>query len=187
MTVILGGPEEITESASATFTFQSDVPGSTFQLALVPVVGRFIGSDDPRGARVSIRVGLIAASLMHVVTVLASFLLLEPFMRLYGQPESVNAIIRGILRWYMPIMPALWAVSFVLPNALKGAGDVRFNMYGSIGSMIVFRILLSWIFLRCTSLGVNSIWFGMYIDWIVRSTWFLLRFHGDKWTRMKLV
>ncbi len=163
------------------------VPGATFQLALVPVVGRHIGSDDPDGARRAVRAGVLSASLMHAVTAFAGFVLLEPFMGLYGQPEGVNAVIRDIMRWYLPIMPFLWGLSFVLPNGLRGAGDVRYPLYVSVGSMLLFRIVLSWAFLRFTDIGTNSIWFGMYVDWIVRSVLFLLRFRSDRWTRMKVV
>ena len=84
-------------------------------------------------------------------------------------------------------MPLLWSISFVLPNALRGAGDVRVNMYGSIASMIVFRLIVSFCLTHFTNLGVHGIWFGMYIDWIVRSTFFLVRFHGRAWTEKKLV
>ena len=163
------------------------VPGSTFQLSLVPIVGRFIGSDNPARARSAARTGVILASLMHAVTATLCLIFRDPFISLYHQPEAVNEIIRSILRPYLIMMPLLWAVSFVLPCALRAAGDVRHNMYGSVGSMILFRLVLSFIFTRYTPMGFQGIWYAMYVDWIVRSTWFLIRFHGDKWTRMKLV
>ena len=163
------------------------VPGSAFQLTLVPIVGKFIGMDDKDRARSVTRTGVLLSSLMHVVTCTACYFLMTPFLALYSQPEPVNDIIRVIFRYYLIAMPLLWSVSFVLPNALRGAGDVRVNMYGSIASMIVFRLLVSFCLTHFTNLGVHGIWFGMYIDWIARSTFFLVRFHGHAWTEKKLV
>ena len=163
------------------------VPGSTFQLSLVPIVGKFIGSDNIPRARSTARTGVILASMMHAVTCLAAFLLRDAYIGLYHQPEAVNEIIRSLFRPYYIMMPLFWATSFVLPNALRAAGDVRHNMIGSVGSMILFRLVLSYVFTKYTSFGVNGIWYAMYVDWLVRCTWFVLRFRGDKWTKMKVV
>ncbi len=163
------------------------VPGSTFHLSLVPIVGKFIGSDNPKRARSAARTGVFIASLMHACTCAAAFLLRDQYIGLYHQPEAVNSIIRSLFLPYYFLMPALWSISFVLPNALRAAGDVRFNLIGSIGSMILFRLVLSYVFTKYTGFGVNGIWYAMYVDWVVRCTWFLIRFHGDKWTKMKVV
>ncbi len=163
------------------------VPGSAFSLTLVPIVGKFIGMDDKARARSVTRTGVLLSSLMHVATCAICFLLMTPYIGLYHQPPEVNEVIRAILYPYLWMMPLFWSTSFVLPNALRGAGDVKFNMYGSIASMIVFRLIVSFVLTRFTDLGVHGVWYGMYIDWIARSTFFLLRYHGRAWTEKKLV
>ncbi len=59
-------------------------------------------------------------------------------------PETV-ALARVLVRIYSGCGIVLWPLSFVLPNALRAANDVKFTMWVGVGSMVVFRILFSWI------------------------------------------
>lgn len=163
------------------------VPSMTLSGAIVPVVGKCIGEGNPKRAKSVTITGLVMTSLMLAVTSLATYLFMTPFVGLYKQTEEVNAIVRSLFSEYLIIMPLIYTLSFNLPNALRAAGDVKFNMYGSIASMIVFRLVLSYFFCNYTDFGVKSIWYSMYIDWVARSTYFGLRFLSGAWTKKKVV
>ncbi len=163
------------------------VPGNALALSMVPVVGRFIGMGDEARARSVTRAGLAVATAMHALTAAACFILMTPYIGLYNQPEEVNAIIRSLMREYTIYMPVIWATAFVLPAALRAAGDVKYNMAASVASMVVMRVALSFVFTRLTPLGVRGIWYGMYADWIVRGVLYVIRFRGQAWTKKKLV
>lgn len=68
-----------------------------------------------------------------------------------------------------------------LPNALRSGGDARYTMTVSIFSMWLFRVILSYIFVLKLNMGLTGVWFGMFIDWICRSVFFMIRFVSNKW------
>ena len=47
--------------------------------------------------------------------------------------------------------------------------------------MWLFRVILSYIFLLKLNMGLTGVWFGMFIDWICRSVFFMIRFVSNKW------
>ena len=75
----------------------------------------------------------------------------------------------------------LWPSSFVLPNALRAANDVKFTMIVSVLSMAVWRLGFS--YLLCVRLGWGAVgvWIAMVIDWICRVTCFAVRFRSGAW------
>ncbi len=77
----------------------------------------------------------------------------------------------------------LWPSAFVLPGALRAAGDVRFTMVVSIFSMWTFRILFSWILGAMLGWGAIGVWVAMLLDWVFRAALFLWRFFSGRWLR----
>ena len=84
-------------------------------------------------------------------------------------------------------MILFWAISFVLPNALRAAGDVRFTMTVSMLSMWLCRVAASYVFAQFFQLGVLGVWIAMYLDWVVRDIAFVGRFIRGKWLTKKVV
>ena len=78
----------------------------------------------------------------------------------------------------------LWPLSFVLPNALRAANDVKFTMVLSIGSMVCFRIALSYVVGVRMGYGALGVWFAMLVDWAVRAAVYTWRFEKGKWESM---
>ena len=76
-----------------------------------------------------------------------------------------------------------WPWSFVFPNALRAANDVRFMMIWSIGSMFIMRVGFSYIIggINFFALGAIGVWIAMVLDWLVRISGFLWRYHSGKW------
>lgn len=70
-------------------------------------------------------------------------------------------------------------MSFVLPNALRAAGDARFTMIVSMFSMWVFRVGFS--YLLVPYIGLLGVWIAMFIDWVLRAAVFLFRFLRGRW------
>ena len=75
----------------------------------------------------------------------------------------------------------LWSPSFVLPNALRAANDVKFTMVVSILSMAVWRLGFSYLLCSRLGWGAVGVWIAMVIDWICRVTCFALRFGSGAW------
>jgi len=125
--------------------------------------------------------------MMFACVSIITYFLLDGFIGLYKQSAEVESLIRSLYMYYLWFLPLLWAISFVIPAALRAAGDVRNNMVTAISSMFIFRVGASFILTRYTSLGIHGIWFGMYLDWIFRSILFVIRLCGKKWLTKKVV
>ena len=77
----------------------------------------------------------------------------------------------------------LWPASFVLPNALRAANDVKFTMFISIFSMMVWRLGFSYILCVQMDMGAVGVWIAMVVDWIFRVLCFVLRFATGAWKK----
>ena len=75
----------------------------------------------------------------------------------------------------------MWAFSFVLPNAFRAANDVQFTMWVGMGSMLVFRVGVSWILCVHLGWGAVGVWTAMILDWVCRISFFLPRALTGKW------
>ena len=78
----------------------------------------------------------------------------------------------------------LWPLALSMPNALRAANDVKFTMVLSIGSMVCFRIALSYVVGVRMGYGALGVWFAMLVDWAVRAAVYTWRFEKGKWESM---
>ncbi|WP_051241194.1 EmmdR/YeeO family multidrug/toxin efflux MATE transporter [Vibrio litoralis] len=157
-----------------------NIPGNTLGMAATVIVGKRLGQNRPRMAQQELVLILITSTILLV----CSTLLLLPFIHyialLYTTEESVIDVVVNL--FYMnAIMMPVWAASFVLPAAFKGAKDVKFTMWTAILSMWGFRICCGYVLGVVLGFGVYGVWVGMFSDWIVRGTLFTLRLLNQKW------
>ncbi|OEF25209.1 EmmdR/YeeO family multidrug/toxin efflux MATE transporter [Vibrio rumoiensis] len=157
-----------------------NIPGNTLGMAATVIVGKRLGQNRPRMAQQELVLILVTSTILLV----CSTLLLVPFIHyialLYTTEESVIDVVVNL--FYMnAIMMPVWAASFVLPAAFKGAKDVKFTMWTAILSMWGFRICCGYVFGVVLDFGVYGVWIGMFSDWIVRGMLFTLRLLNQKW------
>ncbi|MBQ2976830.1 MAG: hypothetical protein IJE17_05010, partial [Clostridia bacterium] len=126
------------------------------------------------------------------VVVLCTILFSRQIIGIYNlSPDSANLSHQMIL--YHAICAAvLWPVAFTLPTSFRAASDVRFTLKVSLFSMWTFRVALSYVFclesisilgLTVPGLGMGPIgvWVAMSVDWVFRTTLFLIRHFNGKW------
>lgn len=167
-------------------TFQC-IPGAAISLGMITVVGQCVGAHEFGQARAYTHrlmrlVYLIMGTLNLVMLALIPVLLL-PFSL---SPETSALASRLILIHGIGAV-LLWPLSFVLPNALRAAGDARFTMLVSTFSMLCFRVALGYVLGIPAGLGVVGVWLAMEIDWCFRIVLFVWRFHGHQWETKALV
>jgi putative MATE family efflux protein len=156
------------------------VPGNAISLASTAIVGQYMGKGERDTARRYLaymhKLGMIC-----MIGVNFCLFLFFPFLvSLYtANPEIINST-SFLLRTLILFFP-FWSASFIMPSGLKGAGDVKYTLTISAGSMWLFRITFGYILGVYLKLGVLGIWLGMYTDWIIRSIAFYLRFTGNLW------
>jgi len=112
---------------------------------------------------------------------LVMFFLQGPIVGLFNPSAEAQEYLPMVYISYLIATPLLWAMSFVLPSALRATGDVIYPMVVSIISMLALRVTFSYIFAIPMGMGIMGIWLAMYLDWVVRSAFFVPRMLGNKW------
>ena len=163
------------------------IPGSAIGIALVTVVGQCIGAGETKQAERNTRNLMLLSFFLCALMNLFMFTFASPIIRIYNISTEATQIAVNIIRVYALTAIVFWPASFVLPNALRAAGDVRFAMVISMISMWTMRVAGSYILGGWLGWGIYGTWAGMYLDWVVRTVFFIVRFLRGKWKYFKVV
>ena len=163
------------------------VCGSGVGLALITVVGQCVGAREfDQARRYAGRLLILAmccTTTVGTILFISAPWILSFFSISAGASEGAVMLIRTCA-----VAAALMhEPAFVLPNALRAAGDMRFTMLVSVISMWTMRVLLCYVFAYTFDLGVLGVWLAMYSDWVLRSILFLWRFWSGRWKNRNLV
>lgn len=164
-----------------------NIPSSSIGLCLITVVGQCMGAGRERDAERYTK-WLFAASLIaNLIFSLLLYVFRVPYVRMFelGSEGFITAL--SILSTYAIFTTTLWSSAFVLPYALRAAGDVKYTLIVSMISMWAFRIACSYLLAIYLNFGVYGVWYAMYIDWAVRSLFFTVRFARGRWKSIKVI
>ena len=159
----------------------SYMPGNAFGMGLLTVAGQCMGAGDSEGAkRYTARImkyGYCALFLINGVI----FLFMDGITGIFRLSAETETLLRSFLWMHCLFAPLFWAPAFILPNALRAAGDVRYCMITSTITMWAVRITSSYLLAYNTPLGSAAVWIAMGMDFIVRGTFNLARWFSNRW------
>ncbi|WP_413725879.1 EmmdR/YeeO family multidrug/toxin efflux MATE transporter [Sodalis sp. RH16] len=98
----------------------------------------------------------------------------------YTNDPEVIRVVKHLV-WLNALFIPFWSASWVLPAGLKGARDARYTMYVSMLGMWGCRIVAGYTLGVILGWGVNGVWMGMFLDWIVRAAFFYRRMESGRW------
>ena len=157
------------------------IPGQAIGLGLITVAGQCIGAQDQKAA-ISYTKKLVGLTyLVDGALNLAVILGMPLLLGLYNTSAETHQLAWLLVLIHCACGIVLWPVSFVLPNALRAANDVRFTMMVSIASMMIWRLGFSYVLGIGFGMGAVGVWIAMIIDWVCRSAFFVGRFVSGKW------
>lgn len=113
--------------------------------------------------------------------------LFHPLVSIFSPPSEIIDDLFVVLLVNSIAQVPLWAISFILPSALRAAGDSRFTSITSMLTMWLFRVIFGYILGIVLGYGVMGVWLAMNCEWAVRGGIFLWRFRGEKWFAHKLI
>lgn len=113
--------------------------------------------------------------------------LFHPLVSIFSPPPEIIDDLFVVLLVNAIAQIPLWAFSFILPSALRAAGDSRFTSIASMLTMWLFRVIFGYILGIVLGYGVLGVWLAMNCEWAVRGAVFLWRFRGKKWYAHKLI
>ncbi len=163
------------------------VPGMGMSLAIITVVGQCIGAGDYAQAASYTRKLVIITYIAMIAINLPVLLFSKTIVGWFPLCAEASDIALHVLPVLAVFSCLIWPVSFAFPNTLRAAGDARFTMIVSAGSMWVVRFGLSYLLVKYFHLGVAGVWYGMVTDWMVRSLFFFFRYRSGKWKTMTVI
>jgi putative MATE family efflux protein len=171
--------------------------GAAFGTAAMALVGQNLGAGRPnRAARGGWTACWLGLGVMCAMGVLF-FALAPPMFRLFApNPEQQDVVALGVpvLRLVAFAMPAE-ACAIIFTYALRGAGDTRVPVLFTWVGFLGVRIPLAyWLTQPEVHLGPFGTWHGglfgawlaMFADLMVRGGFFLGRFAGGRWQRVRV-
>ena len=162
----------------------SFLPGFGFSAASATLVGQGLGAHDPAFSR---KAGWESTG-MAVVLMTAMGLVFIVFAR---QIAALFIDDHQVILYTVAFMYALggaqplMAVDWTITGALRGAGDSRFPLYGSLAGFYGMRLFLT-ILIWYHHGNIEWIWWSIIADYVVRSGLKTRRFWGGKWETVEV-
>jgi Na+-driven multidrug efflux pump len=165
----------------------SFMPGSAFGLALLTVVGQCVGAGDYGEAkRQTVRIMKMAFLTILVMNGLI-FVFMEGLVGIFRLSPPAHDYAIAFLRVHCVSMAAGWAMSFVLPSALRAAGDARYVMIAAAVSMWTVRVSAAYLLTYAAGIGPLGVWIAMGGDFLVRGACYYLRWVRGKWQTKQVI
>lgn len=162
------------------------LPGMAIGQAALSVTSRCIGAGDYNQTKYYTKKLIKISTLCISISVMITFIAIPIILKAYNLSEYTAKVSRNIILYHGILSIIIWPISFILPNTLRSANDVKFCMIISILSMWIFRIGFSYILGKYMNMGVFGVWVAMSIDWLFRSIFFVTRYRGNKWKLHKI-
>jgi putative MATE family efflux protein len=160
---------------------------AAMNMAIVTVVGQCVGAGVYEQAANYTKRLTMLAYIGTLIISLAQLVLLPWILSLYTVSAEVRYLTFILIVIHNCYAIILWPISFTFSNGLRAAGDVRFTMIVSIGSMFILRIALGYILGVVFHMGVIGIWIAMGFDWALRAIMYISRFKSGRWKEFKVI
>lgn len=165
----------------------AQVPGTAISMAIITVVGQCVGARDYEQATGYTKRLMKLAYIATGACCLIMFLLHEPLLAIFNLSPEATALGGELMQLCAIMFAILWPVAFPFPNVLRAAGDTKFTMVVSMVSMWTARVGMSYVFAHVFNMGLESVWYAMYLDWLIRSIAFLWRYRKGKWKSIVVI
>ncbi|MDF2958355.1 MAG: Na+-driven multidrug efflux pump [Paenibacillus sp.] len=185
--VSLGTYAMATNAISASLATLFLVPSIALSQTIVTVVGQCMGRRNIKDARKFAKSFLWLSSFSLLLMGLIIIPLFQPIVGLFHPPADIVDDIFVIILITAIVQIPLWPISFLLPSALRAAGDSKFTSITSMLSMWLFRVVLGYILGIVLDFGIIGVWVAMNCEWGVRGAIFLWRFRGETWYKHRLI
>lgn len=165
----------------------NNIPGSAIGMASITIIGQCIGAKEYSQAKYYARklLGIAYISMASLSVLL--YILLPYLTKVYSLPPETTSLAISVIKVNIIQSALFWPLSFTMPNFLRAAGDVKYTMIVAIASMWIFRVVLSRFFAINLSMGLQGVYWGMYIDWYARIILIGARFLSGKWQEKAVV
>ncbi len=178
------GTAAITTNAMASSLISlSEIIPAAMIVGLVPIVGQAVGAGRIADARMVARSFVRAATVIAVLMSLPMLAVFPWLLDLYHTPQEIRGQVLAVFLVSLAgRVTGWWAFSWVLPSALRAAGDAVFTTAVATVAMAL-RVTFIWLVGVQLGGGVVGVWAVMVVEWGGRALAFWLRLRGQAWYR----
>jgi len=185
--VVFGTAAMAANAITSVINSMSFMPGTAFGITLMVVVGQCIGAGDYAAAKKqAARIMKLAHVFLFAISA-TIFIFMEPLVGLFNLSPEAQKLAMSFLRIHCISMALGWSMSFILPNALRAAGDARYVMIVAVVSMWTVRVSAAYLFVFVLGMGPLGVWAAMGSDFAVRGVCYFLRWIGGKWQDKRVI
>ena len=160
---------------------------NALNIGVMTIVGQCVGRRHIEDARKFTKSLIGLSSILFVITAVLLLPFFPLMMKLFKAPDEIIPTIFTLILISAIAQPFMYSFSFLLPAALRAAGDSNFTSITSLLSMWLFRVVLGYVLGITFGFGIIGVWVAMVIEWGVRGMIFVGRFKGKKWYAHRLV
>jgi putative MATE family efflux protein len=162
----------------------ASLPAMNFSSALSTFVGHNIGANKYDRIGKGLKATLKMTAVITISVTLIAVIFAKPIFYLFTNDTEVVNI--GIQYLYI-VSPfyILFSAMFVLMGVLRGAGDTIMPMIFTIISLWIVRVPASYFLSQ--EIGVNGIWWGIPVAWIIGMGASLWYYSTGKWKKKAVV
>ena len=159
--------------------------GDGMQVAAVALIGRSLGENNPEKAK---RCGELCQNVGLVISLCISAVLLlfgrQIFSLFFDDPKILDM---GVMLFrFITVIAVFQITQIIYAGCLRGAGDVKFTMFGALISVAIIRTAVTWLFTGPIPLGLTGIWLGVLSDQFSRFVLFSARFRRGDWVSLQI-
>jgi len=165
----------------------SYMSGFCYGYVIITIVGQCMGAGQTEQAVLYTKHILKLSYIIALAVNLACIAFNKNLVGAFNLSTEANQIASSIFYIYCIGGILYYPTSFVLPNALRAAGDNKFTMTVSVLTMFGARIGLAFVFGLYMNMGLFGIWLAMQLDWVIRSVIFTGRFVRGKWKTIRVI
>jgi len=177
----------VAEAASAAIVFNWDilsfVPMIGLNVAIISLVGRFIGAEDMSGLREVIRAGFLMGLGYSALLAVIFLVFREPLVNLFVEagPDVERIMVLGS---FMMVGLATYAMAdaiiLISGGVLRGAGDTRWLMWVSV-LLHWLMLIVQYFVIKVWALGPKASWVVFVVMILMTGGAYVMRLASSKW------
>ena len=177
----------VAEAASAAIVFNWDilsfVPMIGLNVAIISLVGRFIGAEDMSGLREVIRAGFVMGLGYSAILAVVFLVFRVPLVSLFVEagPDVERILVLGS---FMMVGLATYAMAdaiiLISGGVLRGAGDTRWLMWVSV-LLHWLMLIVQYFVIKVWALGPKASWVVFVAMILMTGGAYVMRLTSSKW------
>ena len=174
-------------SVGGTLVMFQVLPGTAINLGVTSIISRCIGANDYDQAKYYTKKINRWMHISFIISTVIILLLMPLIMSFYNLSSRATSYVWQIIILHGIMMTLIWPYGYMLPIIFRSSGDAKFPMIVSIISMVICRILFSYILAVIFNMGMMGTWYAMFLDWIVKAIIYTYHYIKGKWMNYQVV